>query len=101
MKGVVSRTISTLILAGVAGLFGVLFLAYKAGARSGGVSILQFGAMPQEAGVPLTIAALLCVAISITLILILRARVVSPVEQLAKYSQELAAGDSGAQLYLP
>jgi len=101
MKGVLSKTIWTLVLAGVGGLFAVLFLAFNAGSKSGGASILQFGALPQEAGFPLTVAALICIALSAALVLVLSNRVVGPVEQLAQFSQEFASGDSRAQVNLP
>jgi twitching motility protein PilJ len=101
MRGVLSKTIWTLVLAGVGGLFAVLFLAFSAGAKSGGLSILQFGALPSEAGFPLTVAALICVALSGALMLILSNRVVGPVERLAQYSQEVASGDLRAQVDLP
>lgn len=100
MKGRLSKTIWTLVLAGVASLFTVLGLAYKAGSKSGGVSMLDFGALPSDAVVPLGIAAVLCLGLGIALIVVLSNRILRPVEQLTEYSEKVAAGDLRASVDL-
>jgi len=100
MKGRLKKIIWTLLLAGAASLLAVLGLAYSAGSKSGGVSILDFGALPQPAVFPLVLAATLCCGVLLALIIVLRSRVLGPVEQLADYSQKLAAGDSRARVEL-
>jgi len=100
MKGQLSKTIWTLVLAGVASLFTVLGLAYKAGAKSGGVSMLDFGSLPSDAALPLGIALVLCLGLGIALIVVLSNRILRPVEQLTEYSEKLAAGDSRASVDL-
>jgi twitching motility protein PilJ len=96
MVGSLSRITRLLALTAVAGLFFVLGLAYNAGSKSGGHSILEFSALPQEATIPLLAAALICVVLSCALLLVLRNRVVRPVEQLSRFSEKLAAGDARA-----
>lgn len=100
MKGRLGKTIWTLVLAGVASLFTVLGLAYKAGSKSGGVSMLDLGALPSEAVFPLAIAAVLCFGLSIALFVVLGNRILKPVEQLTEYSEKVAAGDSRASVDL-
>jgi methyl-accepting chemotaxis protein len=100
MKGRLRKTIWTLLLAGAGCLFAMLGLAYSAGSKSGGVSMLNFAGLPQPAVLPLAIAVILCVGLLITLITVLGNRVLEPVDQLANYSQRLAAGDSRASVQL-
>ena len=100
MKGRLSKTIWTLVLAGAASLFTVLGLAYKAGSKSGGVSMLDFGALPSEAGFPLALAAVLSMGLCIALFVTLGNRILKPVEQLADYTERVAAGDSRASVEL-
>jgi hypothetical protein len=72
MKVRLNRTLSILILTGTAGLFAVLGLAYRAGSISGGRSIIDWRAFPQEAGITLAGAAFLAAIVSIQLIIVLR-----------------------------
>lgn len=100
MKGSLRKTIWTLLLAGAASLLAMLSLAYSAGSKSGGVSMLDFGALPQPAVFPLVVAVLLCFGLLTAFVTVLRSRVLRPVDQLADYSQRLAAGDTRARVEL-
>jgi twitching motility protein PilJ len=71
----------------------VLLLSYSAGARSGGLSLLDFGALPQVAGFQFLAALFLVMAISIVLLLQLGIKVVKPTRQLVEFSEKLIAGD--------
>ena len=77
----------------VAALIAVFVLAYSAGRWSGGLSMLDFGALPSAAGFRLWAAAL-CAVISIMTLLWLAGRVVSPLEQLVRFAETLESPDS-------
>jgi twitching motility protein PilJ len=100
MEGRLRGTIKTLMLTGTVGIFAVLFLAYHAGLKADGHSILDVGSLPAEAVVPLALAVFLCAGVSFALVKILGNRIVRPVEQVAAYSQKCAAGDARAQVQL-
>ena len=72
----------------VAALVAVFVLAYGAGRWSGGLSMLDFGALPSAAGFRLWAAAL-CAVISIMTLLWLAGRMVSPLEQLLRFAETL------------
>jgi methyl-accepting chemotaxis protein len=82
-------------LAGVNGLvlIVVLGLSYAAGARSGGLSLLDFGALPQVAGLEFLAALFLVLAVSLALLLQLGIKVVKPTRELLEFSEKLAGGD--------
>jgi methyl-accepting chemotaxis protein len=63
-------------------------LAYSAGRWSGGLSMLDFGALPSAAGFRLWAAAL-CAVIAILAVIWLAARVTHPLEQLVLFAQNL------------
>ncbi len=71
----------------------VLGLAYGAGARSGGLSLLDFGALPQVAGLEFLAAVFLVAAVSITLLVQLGIKVVKPTRELVEVSERVMAGD--------
>lgn len=75
----------------------VLLLAYSAGARSGGLSLLDFGALPQVAGLEFLAALFLVLAMSVALLLQLGLKVVKPTRRLVEYSEQLIAGNYEAQ----
>ena len=100
MEGSLKRTIRVLMSAGVVGIFAVLFLAYHAGLKSDGHSILDVGALPAASVFPLAIAVLFSVGVSIALIKVLGNRIVRPVEDVAEYTRRFAAGDVRASVQL-
>jgi methyl-accepting chemotaxis protein len=66
-------------------LAAVFVLAYSAGRWSGGLSMLDFGALPSAAGFRLWAAAL-CAVLSVMMLLWLAGRIVGPLEQLLRFS---------------
>ena len=70
----------------------VFALAYSAGRWSGGLSLLDFGALPSGAGFRLWAAAL-CAVMAVLALLWLAGRVVGPLEQLLQYAQSLEAAE--------
>ena len=71
----------------------VLGLAYGAGARSGGLSLLDFGALPQVAGLEFLAAVFLVLAVNIMLLVQLGIKVVKPTSELVEASERVMAGD--------
>jgi twitching motility protein PilJ len=96
MKTRLSSTIWMLVIWTSAALFVVLWLAYEAGARSGGSSIVQ-GASSGSAGPALLVAGGVAVFTAFLLLLILPGRVLRPLGSLAAFSERFAAGDSRAK----
>src|SRR5512146_2638998 len=95
MKGRLNSTVWTLIAINAVVLLAVLGLAYGAGARSGGVSLIDFGALPMIAGFAFLGALVLVLAGSLCLFLILAARVLKPVSRMVAFSERLAESDYG------
>jgi methyl-accepting chemotaxis protein len=93
MKGRLSSTIWLLVGINLVALFAAIGLAYGAGARSKGLSILDFGALPGSAGMELLAAVFVAVAITFAVASLLGSKVLKPVKQLADASERLAAGD--------
>jgi twitching motility protein PilJ len=71
----------------------VLLLAYAAGSRSGGLSVLDFGALPQVAGFEFLAALFVVLVMSVVLLLQLGMKVVKPTNALVDFSEKLMAGD--------
>jgi methyl-accepting chemotaxis protein len=97
MKGRLSSTIWRWTGINAAALFGVLLLAYGAGARSGGLGIQDFGALPKGAGFQLLGALFLIVAATVALVIQLSSKVLKPVDQLTQFSERTAARDYSAR----
>jgi methyl-accepting chemotaxis protein len=93
MKGRISSTIWLLMIVNVVALFAVLVLGYGAGAHSGGLGILDFGALPKNAGLQLLVAFFMAVVVSAALVLLLPGKVLKPTRELVSFSERLAAGD--------
>ena len=93
MKGRLSSTIGLLVLINGLGLLAVLVLAYGAGARSGGLSLADFGALSRPAGLHLLGALLVTAVITFFCGTMLRARVLKPTRELVAFSEQLAAGN--------
>ena len=100
MKGHLGKAIWTWVMVNVGALFAVLGLAYGAGARSGGLTILDFGALSRNAGLELLGALLITVATGFALLVFLGNRILRPVKELADASEKLAAGDYGVRVYI-
>lgn len=100
MKGRLGRTIWSVVAVNAVALIVVLGLAYGAGARSGGLSLLDFGALPQTAGFEFLGAAFVIVAVTLWMVFLLGGRVVKPATQLADYTDAVLAADPDARLEL-
>ncbi|HEV2289603.1 MAG TPA: methyl-accepting chemotaxis protein [Candidatus Acidoferrales bacterium] len=97
MKSRLSTTIWGLILWDVAALATVLGLAFHAGAAANGQSISNFGALPSGASGSLLGAGALVIVTFLVHVMLLPKRVITPLTELASFSERLAAGDKGAK----
>lgn len=97
MKGRLNSTVALLVAINAILLIAVLGLAYGAGARSGGLSLIDFGALPMVAGFEFLGAIFLVLAGSLTLFLLLAQRVLKPLSQMVEFSERLAAGEYAAR----
>jgi methyl-accepting chemotaxis protein len=97
MKARLSTTISLLVLWTGLALFGVLGLAYNAGVHSGGSTLSDASSMPGGASGALLGAVVLAVLAALSLVYVLGQRVLKPVDELAKFSERLVAGDARAR----
>jgi twitching motility protein PilJ len=93
MKGRLNSTIVLLVTLNALALFAVLGLAYGAGARSSGLSILDFGQLSGVAGMELLGAFVIALGIALLLWVMLMGRVSKPVKELTDFSEKLANGD--------
>ncbi len=93
MKDRVKSRVWTLVGLNAGALTVVLLLAYAAGSRSGGLSLLDFGALPQVAGFEFLAAVFLVLATSIVLLVQLGFKVVKPTRELLEASEKMMAGD--------
>jgi twitching motility protein PilJ len=93
MKGRLSSTIWLLAGVNFIALLIVLALAFSAGSKSGGLSVLDFGALPKASGLEFLGATFLAVLVSALLVMLLSGRVLKPVKELASCSERLAASD--------
>jgi twitching motility protein PilJ len=97
MKSRLSSTIWTLVVLNGIVLVAVIALAYNAGRQSGNVSILDFAALPSAAVGAVAVALGLALLVTIILAWRLGGGLLSPVNELAKFSERLAVGDPKAR----
>lgn len=93
-----SSAIWSLIATNLAALLAVLVLAYGAGAQSGGLSILDLGALPSSAGYRLMAALAISLVVPVVLLFRLGNRIVMPVQDLWAASSRLVEGDYNVQV---
>ncbi|MGB8459715.1 MAG: hypothetical protein WCE50_18475, partial [Candidatus Acidiferrum sp.] len=98
MKSRLSSTIWTLVLMNGVILFAVLGLAYSAGRQSGGASLFDFGALPSGASSSVILALVLALGMAVFLAWRLGSRLLTPVQELAQFSERIAAGDPRARV---
>jgi methyl-accepting chemotaxis protein len=98
MKSRLSSTIWTLVVLNGIVLAAVIALAYNAGRQSGNVSLLDFGALPSAAAGAGAVAVGLALLVTILLAWRLGGGLLSPVGELAKFSERLAVGDPKARV---
>src|SRR5271165_4658095 len=97
MKSRLSSTIWTLVFVNGLALFVVLGLAFHAGREANGNSLFDFASLPSAASGPVIFSVLLSLAVGAFLGWRLNGVVVTPVNQLAEFSERLAAGDARAR----
>src|SRR5690242_7772024 len=93
MKSRLSSSVWLLVLWIAASLFAVLGLAFHAGKLAGGAGIADTG----SATAPLVGAAVLAIAAALSVVWMLSKRVLKPVDELAKFSERVVAGDVRAR----
>jgi len=98
MKSRLSSTIWTLVVFNGIVLAAVIALAYNAGHQSGNVSILDFAALPSGAVGSVALAVGLALLMTIILAWRLGGSLLSPVSELARFSERLAVGDPKARV---
>jgi methyl-accepting chemotaxis protein len=98
MKSRLSSTIWTLVVLNGIVLAAVIALAYNAGRQSGNVSILDFASLPSAAVGGAAFAVGLALLVTILLAWRLGGGLLSPVKELAKFSERLAVGDPKARV---
>src|SRR5438094_5193666 len=97
MKSRLSSTIWALVFVNGLALFVVIGLAFHAGRESNGNSLLDFASLPSGSSGGVIFAVLLSFAVGAFLAWRLGSSVVTPVQQLAEFSERLAAGDARAR----
>ena len=97
MKGRLNSTLWKVIVVDVVSLFAVLLLAYSAGAHSGGLSITDFGGLPQGSGFKLLFAFVLCLAAGTYTLFTLDNRVLTPMKNLSDFADRFSQGDYRAR----
>jgi len=97
MKARLSSTIWLLVFWVGLALFGVLALAYHGGRASAAAGPLDFASMTGNASAALLGAVGLALAGTLSMVFVLSKRVLKPAEELAKFSERLAAGDVRAR----
>ncbi len=97
MKDRVKSRVWALVGWNASALLLVLLLAFAAGSRSGGLSVLDFGALPQIAGLEFLLAGLILVVSSVVLLVKLGHTVVNPTRELLEFSEKLVGGDYEAR----
>jgi methyl-accepting chemotaxis protein len=93
MKGRLSSTLWMVIGANAAALFTVLWLAYSAGSKAGGVGIFDAPSVSGAAGGKLVIAVALCVGALALTIFSFANRVLDPVKRLTEFAERFSQGD--------
>src|SRR2546426_7221078 len=96
MKSRLSSTIWTLVFVNGLALFGIIGLSFHAGRESNGNSLLDFTSLPSGSSGGVILAVLLSLAVGGFLAWRLGSAVVTPVQQLAQFSERLAAGGGPA-----
>ena len=97
MKSRLSSTIWTLVTLNALVLFVVLGLAYSAGQKSGGTNFFDFANLPSGASGSVIFAVVLGLAMAVILGWRLSSSISAPVQNLAEFSERLAAGDPRAR----
>src|SRR5579859_4196824 len=97
MKSRLSSTIWTLVIGNGLAVFVVLWLAFSAGKKAGDASLLDFGSLPAGASGSIMVALLIALGTAVILAWRLGSGLLTPVQELAQFSERLAAGDPRAR----
>ena len=98
MKGRLSSTIWMIVTVNVVAVLLVLWLAYEAGAHSGGLGLRDAGALGGSAGPQLLFAIVIGAAAALFTLMTLGSKVVKPVEEITDFSEKIAGGDNNVRL---
>ena len=98
MKARLSSTIWLLVFWVTLALFGVLGLSYYAGAHSASQAASDVSSVPGGANGALLGAAVLALIAAISIVYVLSKRVLTPVDELAKFSERVVSGDVRARV---
>jgi methyl-accepting chemotaxis protein len=82
---------------GLAG-FLVFLLAFSAGKKAGDASILDFGSLPAAASGSIMVALLIVLGAAVIVYWRLGSGLVAPIQELAQFSERMAAGDPRARV---
>lgn len=93
MKGRLNSTIGVLVLLMLAGTLAALLLGFTAGARSGGVALMDLGALPAVAGMRLLAGLGVALAVVMAVWFTVSNKIAAPVRALAEFSEKIAGGD--------
>ena len=93
MKGRLSSTIWMIVTVNVVAVLLVLWLAYEAGAHSGGLGLRDAGALGGSSGPQLLFAVAIGAAAAIFSISVLGSKIVKPVQEITEFSEKIAGGD--------
>ncbi len=97
MRGRLNSAMTGLIAMNVAGLFLVLYLAYAAGAHSGGLSLLDGLSAPTRTPLLIFFAVVACIAVGVIDWIVIGGRVLKPVQELAVYAEKFSSGQYNAR----
>lgn len=98
MKGRLNSAIIALVAINLAATAVVFGLAYAAGAKSGGKTLLQVGSLPSDSLIPLLGAVGFLVVGSLLVLFRLNNKVSEPVTALADFAERVSAADFKARL---
>lgn len=98
MKGRLSSTIWMIVTVNVVAVLLVLWLAYEAGAHSGGLGLRDAGALGGSSGPQLLFAVAIGAAAAIFSISVLGSKVVKPVQEITEFSEKIAGGDNNVRI---
>jgi methyl-accepting chemotaxis protein len=93
MKGRLSTVLWRAVTLNLVALLAIFTLAYGAGSHSGGLSILDFGALPGAAGLRLWAAAMIFI-FSVMVLVWMTTRILHPMKQLTEFSEHLGSANS-------
>jgi methyl-accepting chemotaxis protein len=98
MKGRLNSTLWMMVGANAVALFAVLWLAYNAGAKAGGVDLLDAPSASGASGVKLVIAIVFIVGALAMNVFWVANRVLDPVKRLSDFAERFSQGDYRARI---